>query len=367
MGEKRHWVNAPDGSKRTFHGIQGLRFVAALLVVVTHSMFYANDRLDSEFFVWRGGTVGVDIFFVISGFVMMWTAGPFTRLEKGYRYFAMRRIVRIVPMYWLATTLKIVVVLVAPGAAINSSLSFSHVASSYLFLPTINEAGQAEPILGVGWTLTFEMFFYAIFALALFLRLNVFAFSSVLMIIFAVGHMFRPVEDWPAWAFYFDKVVLYFVAGMAIALFVKSRFFQKWWPWVAGILCLVAVIMVLQGNAAWSRDAWFRTCVVVLVVLLVVAAEPLIARFLPRPIEYLGDASYSLYLFHPLIAPAVPAVLALIGLQSGALSVAGSVVVSILAAVVIYRFVEGPVTARLRGLPYAGKLPSTTRPGMVGV
>lgn len=125
VGRVRFVAGAPIDVAPSVHrydSIQALRFIAALLVVVTHSTFYAADRLDPDFFVWKGGTVGVDIFFVISGFVMMITASPFQRIPGGWRYFAMRRITRIVPMYWIATTAKIATLVVLPGVAINSAL-----------------------------------------------------------------------------------------------------------------------------------------------------------------------------------------------------------------------------------------------------
>ena len=82
--------------------------------------------------------------------------------------------------------------------------------------------------------------------------------------------------------------------------------------------------------------------------------EPFLRRVLPRFVLYMGAASYSLYLFHSMLAPIAPVLLGAVGLRSGALSVICSVSGSIFAAALIYKFVELPITRRLRRLPYAG-------------
>lgn len=344
-------------SVHRYESIQALRFAAALLVVITHSTYYVADRLDPSFFVWKGGTVGVDIFFVISGFVMMITAPPFQKIRGGWKYFAMRRVTRIVPMYWIATTAKIATLLVLPGVAINSALNPQHVLFSYLFLPTLNEAGKAEPVLGVGWTLTFEMFFYAVFAIGLLVRANPYLFASAIMVLAAAGHLIRGDGDWPIWAFYFDKIVLYFVIGMTIAKIVTSPTLRRFIPHMLGGLALVAVALIVFGQMDWSRNAWFRSTIVTALVLAVVGAEKWFGHRMPEPVLFFGNASYSLYLFHPLIAPLVPAVFAVIGIQIGWLSVVGSIAAALIGSALIYLWVEKPITKAARKLPYAGKLP----------
>ncbi|WP_191905668.1 acyltransferase family protein [Microbacterium caowuchunii] len=340
-----------------YDSIQALRFVAALLVVITHSTYYVADRLDPSFFVWKGGTVGVDIFFVISGFVMMITASPFQKIRGGWKYFAMRRVTRIVPMYWIATTAKMATLLVLPGVAINSALNPQHVLFSYLFLPTLNEAGKGEPVLGVGWTLTFEMFFYAVFAIGLLVRANPYMFASAIMVLAAAGHLIRGDGVWPIWAFYFDKVVLYFVIGMTIAKVATSPTLRRYIPQMLAGLAAVGVALAVIGHGDWSRNAWFRTVVVAAIVLAAVAAERWVGHSIPRPVLFFGDASYSLYLFHPLIAPLVPAVLAIIGVRVGWLSVLGSIMAALVGSALIYLWIEKPITKAARKLPYAGKLP----------
>ncbi|QHF23622.1 acyltransferase family protein [Rathayibacter sp. VKM Ac-2804] len=368
-------TTTPIGMRTTadrplFEGVQVLRFVAALLVVFTHSRFYASEHLDASIGVWGGGAAGVDLFFVVSGFVMAVTAAPF-EVAGGWRFFAVRRLIRIVPMYWIATTLTVVAILAQPGAAQQAGLTPWSAVASYLFLPTRDPDGQIAPLLGVGWTLTFEAAFYVVFALGLLLRRAVLVFASTVMILVASGQLLRGGgDDWPAWAFYFDQIVLYFVIGMVIGGIVLRPDARRRLLVALGVALAVAVLgAVASDGPAWQHDGLTRKGIIAAVFLAVLLAEPLLRglrrrpavhRFLLRPLLYLGDASYSLYLFHPLVGPAVPALLAVLGLRSGAVSVVGSVLLAVTAGALIHRFVEKPITRRLRGMRYAG-LPSSPR------
>src|SRR4051794_40777008 len=137
----------------TYTGVQALRFVAALLVVMTHATLYTSERLDDSLPVWHFGEVGVDIFFVISGFVMMVSTQRLVGRRDGWKYFWMRRTIRIVPLYWIATTIKLLALVVAPAAILHATLDPRDVVLSYLFLPSYNVDGLVQPLLGVGWTL----------------------------------------------------------------------------------------------------------------------------------------------------------------------------------------------------------------------
>ena len=100
-----------------FIGIQLLRFVAALMVVVTHATFYMSTRVDGTMNVWGSGTQGVPIFFVISGFVMVHASRSLMARDDGWKQFILSRIVRIVPLYWALNFLKIIQVSMLPSFA----------------------------------------------------------------------------------------------------------------------------------------------------------------------------------------------------------------------------------------------------------
>lgn len=334
-----------------YDGIQGLRFFAALLVVVTHSFFYAGERLVPGFPSWPDGTVGVDIFFTISGFVMVVSSTRRIAQKDGWKYYSVRRIVRIVPMYWIATTLKVLIMVALPGAALHAALSPSYLLRSYLFLPARNVDGRVEPLLGVGWTLTFEMLFYLVFGIGLFLLAkNGIWFTSIIMISLAVGGFLRPPE-WPTWAVYFNTIVFYFVVGMWLAKIMQLAS-KKRILWSISALCAIIglALIVRSGELTLGSGTASRFALVVALVSAVLALEPWLEGRIPRVVLFFGNASYTLYLFHPMIAPIVPVGLGFFGVHNGWLSVLGSIAAALFASALIYRCVEQPLTQKLRGV-----------------
>lgn len=350
-----------EGKSLRFDGIQALRFVAALLVVVLHSTFYTHERLDDSVVVWDWGGVGVDIFFTISGFVMMVSTKNLVLRSDGWKFFAMRRIVRIVPIYWIATTVKLLTLLVLPAAVLHAQLEPHKVVLSYFFLPSRNVDGEVQPLLGVGWTLIFEMAFYFIFTLALLLRLNPLWFCAVALSALALGNIARP-DDWPPVAVYLNPIVLYFLVGMVIGRWSSDRKTGVLSVWLGYIVFLWVAIPMADGAFSYGDVERLAQHLFVTALLLgVVAFEPLLGRLIPKQVLYMGDASYSLYLFHPLLAPLVPTLLALAGLRIGWLSVVLCILVVVIAAALIYRFVERPITTFLqKHLPYVRSHPTGT-------
>ena len=141
--------------------IQYLRALAALLVVFVHAQeqYPIGGRIIPSAF----GLGGVDLFFLISGFVMTFTAAqrPLTRLD-----FLKRRVVRIVPLYWTMTLATAGLIFVAPALTRDSHFAWSDLLTSLSFIPHYNagKAGSISPIIKLGWTLNYEMFFYLVFA-----------------------------------------------------------------------------------------------------------------------------------------------------------------------------------------------------------
>jgi len=105
IGGVGHLQDGPTASRPTYFLIQVLRAIAALMVVVFHTTTMLADRNALPVREWVNGASGVDIFFVISGFVMTVSSAPLRKSRHPARTFMARRIERIVPMYWLVTTL----------------------------------------------------------------------------------------------------------------------------------------------------------------------------------------------------------------------------------------------------------------------
>ncbi|WP_331027176.1 acyltransferase [Sphingomonas sp.] len=332
-------VPAPDKSR--FDTIQALRFVAALLVVITHATFYAHERLIAAFPIWPAGARGVDIFFVISGFVMWHSSRSLIGEPQGWRIFVRRRIERIVPLYWLATSLKIVAMLLVPAAALHAELSGHAIVTSYLFIPAFNSDGALEPLLGVGWTLNFEMFFYAVFAFALFATRRPFVLIAAVLAVCSVGSLMIASRT-HALQFYLNDIVLEFLFGMLLARYAKGWTVPPALSVGLIIAGFVALLFSLDTTAV-PRSVLYglpSLAIIAGAVWLDLRAPPRI----PRWVLYFGNASYALYLIHPMVAPIAPVALAKLGFVLPWLSVAFSVMISLAMAAILHSLVEKPVS-----------------------
>jgi exopolysaccharide production protein ExoZ len=327
----------------TYLGLQVLRVMAALLVLITHSGFYASERLDTSFKYWGTGAAGVDLFFVISGFVMVYTSVHLIGDRKGWLVFSQRRVIRIVPMYWLATTVKLVTMVLAGEFVLHARFSLVHTVMSYLFLPTRNIDGNLVPLLGVGWTLNFEMFFYLLFAMALFLRVSVFRFVGPNLFLLAAVSFFRQ-NNWPSVAFSLSPIVLDFFLGMLIT---RACLRGKYLSREAAVLSVFAGLLLLL---VFPVTIWHTSLSGVAAAMIIVGVVRLEAWFtwIPKWLIYLADASYVIYLFHPMVAPAAPVVLSKLNMPYPLLSVALSICFALLAGCFIHELAEKPVTLWLK-------------------
>lgn len=331
-----------------YHNIQFLRFVAAFAVVVTHCTFYTFERLDRSMYVYETGAAGVRLFFVISGLVMMLSSGKLVGQAGGWRNFAVRRVNRIVPLYWAATLFKVLVLLLTPAVALHSSFDWDAIVKSLLFIPDLNVEGEFRPVLGVGWTLNFEMFFYALFGLALSTGVKPIRFMApILLILSALSLVTSPAMP-EVLRFWCDPIVLDFLAGMLIAGWIRrGGSVPETAAWLIGA-CGLAYLFVpglpRPGASAALLASLLTTCAAAAVIVAAMALEGRTGKYVPGPVLHLGAASYSLYLVHPLVAPAVPQVLGKLELIWPQVSVALSVLAAVIAALFAYRFVEAPLS-----------------------
>lgn len=323
-----------------FSGIQALRFLAAFLVLLTHSTFYVSTRVTGGTTpVWSDGTQGVPIFFVISGFVMMMTFRSFVAMPMGHVRFMQMRIIRIVPLYWAVNFVKALIWIVAP-ATMLASFDTWNFCLSLLFLPSENSVGQIEPFYGVGWTLNFEMLFYAIFAVAIWWRLRPLLLTAPILFCLAAAAVFREPGS-HALAFYCNPIVLNFLWGILIAEAVIARINLP--AWMAALMAVTGLLITLALPAIPLLGAQYA-----LLVGGVVFCEANIAKRIPRALIFGGDASYSLYLIHPMIGPGIASLCVKLGISSGWLAVSFMIVVSLIVAGTVYMFFERPVGIYLK-------------------
>ena len=364
---------AHETHHETYVGVQILRGLAVVMVVAFHAGLMVRDRFPEmgERLVALAGAAGVDIFFPISGFVMLVSARRLAQRSDGWRVFAERRIVRIVPLYWLATTLKVLAVLAVPSLALHTDLSWWHGIASYLFVFAVNGRGVAEPVLPVGWTLNYEMFFYAVFAAVLFFRRPIVVTVSTAMAVAVTVGAVVPRGATPL--IVLGPLVLEFVAGMWVAQLALSG--ARLRP-AAALALAAAALAALAATCALGPAEVERVRLLVwgvpgaALLLAAVSLEPAIARGRWRLARLTGDASYSIYLSHGFVLALLGVALARAGAAgtAGALfAFAAAIPASVAAGIGVYRWIERPMIdallrrRRLRA-PAPGPAPATAPP-----
>lgn len=287
-------------------GLQHLRAVAAVIVVLDHALM--RSIRGGPQYPWLAfvateiGAVGVWTFFVISGFIMLHISwNQFAEPGAPFR-FIRHRIIRVVPLYWLLTLVFFVT------APIPSSII--QLIKSLLFIPYLNFNKEAHPVLEQGWTLNYEILFYVVFVFALLFRrptgIIVAVMGLVALLVFGQvsGDLGTPGLVWTS------LPLTLFVFGIALA-FARRRFGQfGQWPsasfWASILLLAAAAGMSLLTNnidvLASGHILHWETVVLWMVCTLAVGMVTLFqhsgANMLGRTFEYLGDASYSIYLAH---------------------------------------------------------------------
>ena len=282
----------PASPSKEIWSIQYLRAAAALMVVCHHAANQVPGM--STWAPWQFGTSGVDLFFVISGFIMVVTTARSTmRAPEFWR----RRIVRVVPLYWLLTLGMVIVAIGSPGLFKTLKVAPETLIESLLFIPHFSQSfpGRVWPLLVPGWTLNFEMFFYAVFGVTLFLRREhrLPALTAGLVGLVAIGAALGPFDSAAAQT-YTHPMLLEFLAGAWICVWWARR--GSWLP------VEVSVVMLFAGGAflVLRDEPPFGGFNQIVGASLVVAGA-LNKRFYAWRSAVLlavGDSSYSLYLTH---------------------------------------------------------------------
>lgn len=279
--------------------LQYARGVAALLVVYFHAtgQFKAFSPANDSFL--QFGELGVDIFFVLSGFVMWITTST---SHDGPVRFLKRRLVRIVPLYWAVTIAAGACALAFPSALRSTVFDLQHWLASLFFIPWPNPAPvlneRLAPIVVPGWTLNYEMFFYAAFGIALLLNVRHRAWALGLLFagLFLGATAFGPTS--PVLGFYGSSIIFEFLLGVLIAItYQRSRLLATPVAWL--LLCVSAMaIVAIELSLDNEAPAIARGVPAALIVYALVSLEAKIGCFRSPGLLLLGAASFSIYLTH---------------------------------------------------------------------
>jgi exopolysaccharide production protein ExoZ len=321
--------------------IQYLRGLACMVVVLAHSLYVIPgviERLGMPYFL--PSFSAIEMLFLISGFVMVATMA---KKDRTPFEFIRIRVVRIVPLYWIATLATIAF------RAFDQDLHYSPVdiAKSLFFVPyaaIAGESGSIWPILAQGWTLNYEMFFYILFALSLAAprRFLVPALASVLATLVAIGKLFGPFVN-PLAVVYTSPLLAPLSIGMIVAYIWLRDPSQNWLRWSPLFIVFGLYGIAVQHSWAVILGGTF--------IIFASCLHPKICAIQNRPLLELGDASYSIYLSHQFVLEVLAGVwlrmFPLVTWASSALFLMLALVLCAAAGWLCYLFIERPLTSKL--------------------
>jgi len=278
--------------------IQALRGIAALLVVFAHLLIierkYSPDQILGEYMGF--GLAGVDLFFVISGFIMVHVAAHSKRGPRPVLDFLFARITRIYPLYWLVSAALVVIWVWRPELVFSSVSQAPDMLKSFALYPDTR-----PPLLVIGWTLVHEMGFYLVFALVLLLKPKwLLPFLGLWALVLAAGQFYGLDTAGPVRAILFSPLSYEFLAGaLAGWIFHKSKAKFAAATLIVGlILWAVTLYVLISAGHVMIESPMGRAIHFALPATLVVYGLAGLKTNMPKWSQTLGDWSYALYLTH---------------------------------------------------------------------
>ncbi len=345
-------------------GIQYLRGIAAVMVAVHHTLeeSYGATNMTGRAPDWFTtlGAAGVDIFFVISGLVMLLSSfgtegavRPLTFLRK--------RFLRIFPLYWLCLLGLFLCWLAGFYQSLEPDPRF--MLRNAMLWPGERLA------LGVSWTLSYELYFYGIFAVMLFARSRAIAVAGTLAVLCAgivIAPLLAPSEPVRRMG---DLIVLEFTLGFSVAYGLAAFRQLRGLAWVAlPGFAMIAASTILSPIATTNELPMPERLLGwglggALVVLGFAALREAPTPF-HRPLKLIGDASYAIYLTHPFLMLGYAFALkhvAVLRESPQPLIAAGVVGACVLAGIAVHLMVEKPMLRPVRKVEAQPADPASAR------
>ena len=285
---------------KTLLNIQGLRGIAVLLVVLTHILPSERKYSISETILpyWLDiGASGVDLFFVISGFVMVFITNQSFQSTSFINRFIFRRFARIYPLYWFYSFIVLIVWINFPHMVNNSQNNQANILESFLLLPQ-----NINPLLMVGWTLIYEIYFYIIFALLMFLpRKNLFEYLLIWIFLIFLASFFTGYSN-SYYEYYLGPMVVEFILGCILGiLFLDGKKLGN--PITIGIIGIISWfighLLLYPEGRGWERVIIYGIPALMITYSAISLEKD--GNLLPLWLRKIGDASYSIYLSHVLV------------------------------------------------------------------
>ncbi|EMW4538926.1 acyltransferase [Salmonella enterica] len=357
--------------KNKLTSLQALRGVAAISVMLFHYRFSLRAGDNSGTTIWDSlfswGIIGVDVFFVISGFIMFYTTQNYRQGIASTKHFLLNRAIRIVPLYYFGLLIAFLF-----GGAMStfhypskvqtliSALTFT-VNNISVKPHYINDAGMYN----IRWTLNYEIYFYIVFAVCLLMKHRILALACwgciVTFIIPSIAGFAPTISvqgyafQTPTIAFLTNPLLLEFLIGVFagyIYIQFKKHILSTKLPIISIIIafCLLAYIIYgIYSNRIVALNLG-STAIIGFFVLFLTLGESILNPYIPRALIYIGDISFSLYLLHNPIIIAVKKLIGPIGESAtrGIFVVIVAMLLSVLISHLTHKYIEISLTRKLK-------------------
>lgn len=330
--------------------VQALRGLAALVIVIGHSIMEVQQVISGFPPLPFNFGFGVDIFFIVSGFVMALTHEKVLASNSPFTTFITKRAIRVIPLYWIYTSLMLLAIAAVPGELNNSQVSSKLIVCSYTFVPCVNHLGFFSPVLTLGWTLNYEMFFYLLFAISI-INFLPGPFPYKLFALLALSYGLN-LTIGGVWEFWGDPIIFEFFAGVLLAMLYKRIGLQPNAVLFAILTTIGVAFLVGLDDFELPRIISFGLPAALVSAAFIFLLPNNINGNLVKASAFVGDSSYSLYLSHPFSL----AVTKLVWLRADPnlnhpeIYLPAAIFVSIFAGRISYLLLEIPIT---RGLSKA--------------
>jgi exopolysaccharide production protein ExoZ len=324
--------------------IQLLRAIAVIMVIIFHVLLKAR-LLGLTAISFSQGAAGVDLFFIISGFIMAYisTQKEFIPLD-----FIRKRLQRIIPLYWLLSSIVCMVYFYNPSI-VNSHNGETNILSSFSLLPTQGKA----MLLEIGWTLRYEFFFYLIFTLSMIISRKDARYCILIIMVISMASLFNVKSFY--FNYFTNPIIIEFAIG--IFSFYSLPKITKKHGWMALTIGMSLLILFgLYNYGLQNRVVYYGIpmCFIFIGLLSFEKTFKNNKSHVLRLFSYLGDASYSLYLSHTLtIGIMVKIYASLHNLTPPYLFVFLSVTISVIIGGMCYELVEKPINRFVKRIDFS--------------
>ncbi|RVU86642.1 acyltransferase [Leucothrix sargassi] len=330
--------------------VQYLRGIAAAMVLLEHIALKSSQYSTGVLSGWHVGGAGVDLFFLISGFIMCHTMAHKHQQVGAARTFLWRRVLRIIPLYWIVTCLALTAYVLMPSQ-VNSSGGSTDLFASFFLLPT-----SGVYLVANGWTLSYEFLFYGLFTLGLLFSRSVGSLLVVTLLMMLALFGFAQPQTSVWGMFLTNQLLIEFAAGMGLCYFLKqiNRLPPMMMPMLIGT-GLGALLAVNQGIRTDVRVIDYGVPML-LIMAGALGLEGSLRQAPSRLLNALGDSSYAMYLIHPFVLVVGAKLMSKFGLSAtlnGWFFVGFLYIASIVSGWLLFRYVETTIANSIKKQSFA--------------